>query len=764
MKTRKKKRKSKLNFKDFGRPNAVVLIIFSLVVLGVLGSSLIGMRYASVNATTKYVQNLTEQLTSMIDLEISRGRQQLISVGDSFVQVVEKKDDAGVEEFITRKQKLCGFDFIVLEDTRNNRTAMAGIFPDEYAGDTQALKALEVNARALESRECKVGIENEDVIYALPLYDGDVQIGFLWAGNTAESMKNIIRSHSFQEQSYSCIINKDGKLVLSALNQQEFVNLQSVIEDGSDEKLQENAKAMEQNIKNDKSGIFRFTTGDGQKVYLSYAPMEGGNRVMLTIVPTDLLSTDYDRFVYLAAAAVVGTMLVFMCFFILLTRSYRSNREELEKMAFFDEITGGGNNRVFCIKFRELCQKGTVGRYAIVHLDVVEFKEINKKFGIRQGDATLRHLYRIITGCLDKSKGEFVARSEMDRFFLCLHESEPDGVQRRMDAMTEKVNSFERTYFPNYHISFRMAVCFPEERNPDPIVLEDRARSMLKKVDAAPGKCVFYSKEFEEQIRREQELDGAFESAMQSEEFMVYFQPKVSLAKGCVEGAEALVRWYRPKWGIVSPGEFIPVLERSGKILQLDKYVFEKVCEWIKRREADGEKTIPVSVNLSRSHLLNDDFFSWFVETADRYGVPHEAIEFELTESTFMVQDQIQQMRAYITRMHESGFRISIDDFGTGYSAISLLREFDVDVLKLDRTFFLDLDDPKARDVISCLVELAKKLRTRIVVEGIETKKQIAYLKKLHCDVVQGYFFSKPLPEKEFGEWYRCFDAKEYGV
>lgn len=761
---KKKNGVSKPNLRDAGRTSAIILVIFSLVVLGVLGISLVGMRYASVNATTTYVQNLTEQLTSMVDLEIDRGRQQLISVGDSFVQVVEKKDDAGVEEFITRKQKLCGFDFIALEDTRNNRTAAAGVFPDEYAGGTEALKALEVNDRALKSRQCKVGIENEDVIYAMPLYDGEEQIGFLWAGNTAESMKEIIRSRSFQEQSYSCIINKDGKVVLSAVNQQVFLNLQSVIEEGSDEKLQENVKVMEQNIENDKCGVFRFTTGDGHNVYLSYAPMEGGNRVMLTIVPTDLLSTDYDRFVYLAAAAVLGTVLVFMCFFILLTRSYRSNRERLEKMAYFDEITGGGNNQVFCMKYRALCQKPNAGKYAIVHMDVVDFKEINKKFGVKQGDAALRYLYNIIIECLDESKGEFAARSEMDRFFLCLYEWEQDGVRRRVEEIIKRVNALQETYFFNYNISFRIAACFTEERNADPMMLQDRVRSVLKKSDAAPGKCVFYSKAFAEQIRREQELDGAFEAAVRSEEFQVYFQPKVSLEKGRVEGAEALVRWCHPELGFVSPGEFIPILEQSEKILQLDKYVFEKVCAWIKRREADGEEIVPVSVNLSRSHLLNDGFFAWFVETADKYGVPHEAIEFELTESTFMVQDQIQKMRAYITQMHESGFRISIDDFGTGYSSISLIREFDVDVLKLDRSFFLDLDDQRARDVISCLVELARKLETRIVVEGIEQKKQIEYLKELNCDIVQGFFFSKPLPESEFDKWHRCFDSKEYGV
>lgn len=741
-----------------------VLGVFSLMIIGILGYSLIGMRSASMDSTTNHVQNLTKNLTYTVDLEISRGRQQLISVGDSFEQVVVKKDNAAVEEFITRKQKLCGFDFIALEDTRAGRTAMAGVIPEEYEENIAAFYELDISQKALTERTCEVSIENEDVIYALPLYDEGEQIGFIWAGNRAESMRNIIKSRSFQEQSYSCIINKNGDVILTADKREAFRNLETIFKEGSDAKLQKNLKEMQENIANDKSGIFRIVTDGGHKAYLAYTSMEESRWIMLTIVPIDLLSADYDSFVYWATVAVSGTMLVFMCFYILLTRIYRSNRKKLEQLAYSDEITGGGNNQAFCMKYRELCRKTGAKGYTIVLLDVVNFKEINKKFGVKQGDDILCYLYKVIYNHINESKGEFAARSEMDRFFLCIKEDEPEGVQQRLDAVMKEINFSGGTKMSCYQVSFRMAAAFTGEQDSDPVVLEDRVRSMLKTADAVPGKCVFYSKDFEEQVYREQELNEAFEDALVSEELHIYFQPKVSLEKGRVEGAEALVRWFHPTWGIVPPGDFIPMLEENGKILRLDKYVFEKVCAWLKKREVNGEELIPVSVNLSRNNLMDENFFAWFVETADRYGVRHDLIEFELTESTFMVQEQIQQMRGYITQMHESGFRISIDDFGTGYSSISLLREFDVDVLKLDRTFFLGLDDPKARDVIRCLVDLAKKLDTRVVVEGIETKKQISYLKELSCDVVQGYFFSKPLPAMEFERWYCEFDFKEYGV
>lgn len=760
-----KTQKLKTGIHETNRCFVFILAVFSLLVLASLGYSLVKMHWTSTKTTTNYVLNLSQQLTNMVDLEIRSGRQQLISIGDSFEQVVSKEDNAGLKEFLTRKQALCGFDFIALEDTQKDRIVVVGnTFPENHDKSIQALHAMDTSRLAQESRVCKMGIENGNAIYAMPLYNNDIQIGFLWAGNTSESMQNLIRSRSFQGRTYSCIINKKGDLLLTSEQQKTFQNLAYVFENKTDTKLLKNMEQMKADIETGQNGIFSFVSEGGNHVYLAYTPMYGGNRIMLTMVPTNLLSTDYDTFVRIATAAVVGTLLVFMIFFILLTRSYRSNRKKLEHLAFFDEITKGENNQAFCMKYRELCRQTDARKYAITLLDVINFKEINKTFGIKYGNTVLRYLYMVISDTLNKDYGEFVTRSEMDHFFLCLREQEPESLQRRLNIIIEKINAYEGNQLPHYHISFRMAAKFVDEQESDPLTLEDQVRSVLKLTNTMPGKCVFYSEEFAERIRWEQELDNSFETALATEEFKIYLQPKVSLESGRIEGAEALVRWQHQTRGMVPPNDFIPILERNGKITLLDKYVFKKVCLWIKDRLDHCKPIIPISINLSRSHLIDENFFSWFVETSDQYSIPHELIEFELTESTFMEQDQIQRMQTCIMWMHRLGFRLAIDDFGIGYSSLSLLREFDVDILKLDRTFFLDLDNHKARDVICCLVDLAKKLNIHIVVEGIETKKQIEYLKDLGCKMIQGYFFSRPLPKKEFDVWYDNFDFKQYEV
>ena len=168
--------------------------------------------------------------------------------------------------------------------------------------------------------------------------------------------------------------------------------------------------------------------------------------------------------------------------------------------------------------------------------------------------------------------------------------------------------------------------------------------------------------------------------------------------------------------------------------------------------------TDPISVNLSRQHFyLNSDFLNSFAELKQRYNIPDGILELELTENTMFYSEKIQEVKSSIVQMHRLGLRCSLDDFGFGFSSLSLLREFDVDTLKLDRSFFEDISDPKARDVISCLLQLAKRLKLETVAEGIETLDQLAYLKSVPCDMIQGYLFSKPLPIPDFEAWVTAF-------
>ena len=362
--------------------------------------------------------------------------------------------------------------------------------------------------------------------------------------------------------------------------------------------------------------------------------------------------------------------------------------------------------------------------------------------------------YQVLDRNIDRHKNEFAARSGSDHFTLCLKESRREDIQMRLDKMFADIHAFEDTDIPRCELIFQQGACMLNDQLQDITILQDRAR--LAYQYAEPGTenvCAFYSGDIAKQVKQEQELNDLFQDSITNHDFQVYLQPKAGLESGRIEGAEALVRWNHPKKGVIFPSDFIPLFEKSGKICQLDLYMFEEVCKLLKRWTEEGKNTVPVSVNLSRLHFQGSQCLEPFIEMADKYGIAHEMIEFELTESIFFDDGQISRVKNVIRQMHEHGFSCSLDDFGSGFSSLGLLKEFDVDVIKLDRLFFLDMSSDKAKAVIACLLELAKRLHVKTVAEGIEEPAQLEYLRSLHCDMVQGYVISRPLPVEEFEKW-----------
>lgn len=311
-------------------------------------------------------------------------------------------------------------------------------------------------------------------------------------------------------------------------------------------------------------------------------------------------------------------------------------------------------------------------------------------------------------------------------------------------------------YIQSY-IKLEIGVCVIDDPALPVEIIQARAHAACKFNQGA--EYAFYDAVILKQMNREQELNLLFDEAIRNHDFLVYLQPKINLAKQQLGGAEALIRWQIPQAGLLSPAEFMPLFERNGKIRQLDLYMFEQVCIIMRKWILQGKELIPVSVNLSRQHFYEADFLYTFDAIAEKYQIPRNFLEFELTESIFLNPDQIHLVKNGILKMHELGFKCSLDDFGSGYSSLGLLKEFEVDALKLDRIFFLDIENKKAKDVIGCLIDLAKKLHVAIVAEGIEDIQQADYLKQLHCDFIQGYVYSKPLPVDEFEQWAIAWQA-----
>jgi EAL domain-containing protein (putative c-di-GMP-specific phosphodiesterase class I) len=250
-----------------------------------------------------------------------------------------------------------------------------------------------------------------------------------------------------------------------------------------------------------------------------------------------------------------------------------------------------------------------------------------------------------------------------------------------------------------------------------------------------------------------EKLVASFEKSLKNNEFKVFYQPKYNIqgSKNVISSSEALVRWIHPEYGMISPGVFIPLFEANGLIQQLDNYIFKEVAkqmaEWYKK----FKKYIPVSVNISRVDVFNPRLKDEIVEAVDQYHIPHDVYYLEITESAFGVRDV--DVIALAKSLREDGFKIEIDDFGSAYSSLNTLATLPFDVLKIDMCFIRKMNEnPKNKDIIKLVINIARSFDALSVAEGVETEEQYIFLKENGCDVIQGYYFSKPLPQLEFEE------------
>ncbi len=438
---------------------------------------------------------------------------------------------------------------------------------------------------------------------------------------------------------------------------------------------------------------------------------------------------------------------------------YQCYQRQFEKLAFTDPVTNGRNSASFQIGCMELLKKiPEDGVYCVVSLNIKNFRLINEGYGSREGNDTLRYVARVIRKNL--SDGEISGRGEADNFYLFLRESSQSAVQSRLDQLIKDINSFNQDRENPYYLVFSQGAYLVTDASLEVTIMQDRANTARKEWSSSQGGCAFYHASSTEKLQKEREFRDALASALENREFQVYLQPKIRTADGRIGGAEALIRWQHPQKGLIPPSDFIPVFEKNGTIQKLDFFVFEEVCKTLNRWIKAGCTPIPISFNLSRHHFREENFLQKFEETRKKYGIPAGLIEMELTESVFFHDKQIEIVKNAVNLIHRAGFLFSLDDFGSGFSSLGLLKNFNVDSIKLDRRFFLD-ETERSHDVVESIINLAKKLGVHTVAEGIESSSQLHFLRQIQCDLVQGYLYSKPLPIPEFELWCKKADGSE---
>lgn len=360
--------------------------------------------------------------------------------------------------------------------------------------------------------------------------------------------------------------------------------------------------------------------------------------------------------------------------------------ERLEYVKNYDAMTGLPTLYKFRNDAAEIIE-GQLKRYAVIYWDIANFKFINETYGYQAGDRVLYDLALFLKSNLEKEEC-LLARDSADKFIGFCPVGEEEAFNEWVNGVGARFHDLQREKNISVNLTVNSGVYLMEADNRDIDIAIDNANVARKAAKGGMSNaCRFYDEEMEEKIRREIEILNNMEEALKNREFVVYFQPKIALDEERPAGAEALVRWKRFDGTMMPPGEFIPLFEKNGFIVQLDFYVYEEVCRKIRWWLDNGMKTVPISVNVSRVHLNDEKFIYKLKELVDYYEVPPELLELELTESMFL--DNTKAALGTMKELREMGFSVSIDDFGAGYSSLSLLKDMATDVIKLDKEFFV---------------------------------------------------------------------------
>ncbi|MDE6725085.1 MAG: GGDEF domain-containing phosphodiesterase [Ruminiclostridium sp.] len=432
----------------------------------------------------------------------------------------------------------------------------------------------------------------------------------------------------------------------------------------------------------------------------------------------------------------------------------KMNEREIKNHNILNFYANDKNPAIFADIMAKRIKEDIDNKYAVIQFDVIGFKFINDKYGETIGNEILQYINDILD--LYCSEEQIYSRLSADVFMVVIPYKEMSDIYSFIRGLEAGMIGYK-----DIRYSFAFGVFLVEDRNMPTRLMGDSAglaRSSIK--GNALENIGFYNNEFKANLRSKRSMEERMKAALNNNEFVMFLQPKYSISDSAVIGAEALVRWIDPKEGIIPPDKFIPVFEKNGFIVKIDEYIWECACKHIRKWIDSGIKPVPISVNVSRVHLTDSKFVDYLNELVEKYDIPKNLLELEITESA----DNI-NANSMIKLAKVKGFRLLMDDFGSGYSSLNTLKSTPFDVLKIDRSFFsTSMESQRGQKIISHTISMSKDIGLDLIAEGVETKEQADFLYDCGCYTAQGFFYSRPVPEDMFDKLMKNNNTAEQGA
>ncbi|HAG04911.1 MAG TPA: hypothetical protein DCG28_05650 [Lachnospiraceae bacterium] len=472
-------------------------------------------------------------------------------------------------------------------------------------------------------------------------------------------------------------------------------------------------------------------------------------------VKKDALTEDRFTDIITAGFILLYALLLIFYYYIENKKDIKILEEELEKqqnMAMLDELTGIATRRTFVEQTRELLFTNTSVHYMMVVLDIEKFKAINDKYGHFEGDRLLCYLTTGIRNYIGKVSGA-ATRLFADYFALCVPYSLSD---------VENLVNYMNRHISHCGMPFDVYIAYGIYEIKD---REEPVDSMIEKASLAEKavkekylqRYELYSPKMGKELLYEQQLIGDMKTALQNKEFEIYVQPQYDYNADRIGSGEILVRWHKSvknpdgSTGVeeISPGIFIPLFEKNGFVTKLDKYIWEEGFKLVGEMILESKRTVPLSINISRADFEDENILEFLLELRERYEVPKDLIRLEITESAYINDGGriIEKVKEFV----DAGFVVEIDDFGSGYSSLNALRDMPASVLKTDLKFLYGYsENSSGSTILKHVMLMAEELGMSVVAEGVETKEQADFLHTLNCNIMQGFYYSKPIPADLF--------------
>ncbi len=732
----------------------IILAVFAIVFVNyILANEFI--------SAEKYMEQAVEQTASNLQGRIKNSTNEMRVLSAKLSNECTDFSEKTISTFL--KQHINDYDYykliFVFPDGHTIRYQKGiGFLPsNSHKNDERFKKAIEgtsVFSTIRPAEDTPSGYVNE---FGVPVYNSQKKIaGVIAAQIYAGNYIKILGYNNYNQNGYSYIIDKNGNFILKPLRDKD---LTLNFFDRKIKLLKTTKQKILQQINENGKGVFLFKQNN-EKYIAAFAIIGEQNGYVLTILPIQVLMLHIDKLLL----GISFIILIFSIF--LISLMYYSNKllkkheETIYKIAFTDNITKEGNKNKFILQAQDIITANRNSKFAMITVDITRFKAINELYGFNRANEILKDFYEILKRSI--TKNSICARDYAASFVILYEYTNQDfivkdfieKVQRETEYYNEhkmkKMSSEDENIIINAKLNLSFGIYLIESNDFSVNEMCEKAYIAQRKIK---GDVIHSYKFYDETIRNELLQDKSIEDemykALNNKEFKMYLQPKVDLNTKELYGAEALVRWIHPEKGLIPPINFIPLFERNGFVIEVDRCIWKQACEYLETRKNEGKKLFPISVNVSRLHMNNDVFMEELKMLTQKHNIEPKYLELELTESACYNNEE--RFKEITAKLKEAGFTITMDDFGTGYSSLNMLRHLSVDILKLDMGFIKDtINDKKGKIVINNIITMANQLNMLTVAEGIEFDEQAEFLRNAGCKIAQGYLYGKPMPKDEF--------------